>query len=229
VAPVTVRRTRAPAQLASYRLPRALVLIRRRALRLIGGATLVLLMLVGTACGTNSSHSDDASSHHPDAGPTSHATRSTSTSPSPSTDPQAATKQKIIAAILASERDEITAVKQHDPKSPALGKHAVEPAKSQLEYHVEQYLHFGWIPAGVGDLHARVDSLNPNASPPSATVRTCEEPPKLLDLKTGKPVKSKAAGLHPATTTLIHKNGKWFVYFTKLEKDKKCSPSATLS
>jgi hypothetical protein len=226
VAPVTDRRTRARAQPSCYRLPCSHVRIRRRAPRLIGGAALALVALVGTACGT-STHPDGTSSHHPDAVPTSRPARSTS--PSPSTDPQAATKQKIIAAIVASERDEITAVKQHDSKSPALGKHAVEPAKSQLEYHVEQYLHFGWIPAGVGNLHARVNSLNLNASPPSATVRTCEEPPKLLDLKTGKPVKSKAAGLHPATTTLIHKNRNWFVYFTKLEKDKKCSPSATSS
>jgi hypothetical protein len=160
------------------------------------------------------------SSGRPTASPA--PTLSTAT-PSASADPTAAVQAQLIAAYVGTYTDVEAAVRRHDASSPLLARHAIPPAEYQLQTDVEQYLKLGVLPAGVPALHARVASLALAGSSPQATLIACPAALRLLDLKTGKPVKSRSLPPNPFTVTLQTVQGRWVVSFFKADRNKTCS------
>lgn len=142
---------------------------------------------------------------------------SSSSSPSPSV------QSLLLAAYEGTYTDVEAAVRKHDSNSPLLGRHAVPPAKFQLQTDVEQYLRLGVVPAGVPALHAVVASLDETSSPETATLTSCPAVLRLLDLKTGKPVQSKSLPPNPFTVTLQTSQGHWVVSYFKVNRRKTCS------
>lgn len=142
---------------------------------------------------------------------------SSSSAPSPSV------QSLLLAAYDGTYTDVEAAVRKHDSNSPLLGRHAVPPAKFQLQTDVEQYLKLGVVPVGIPALHAKVASLDLTTSPNQAILTACPGAPRLVDLKTGKPVKERALPPNPFTVTLQTTQGHWAVSYFKINRSKTCS------
>lgn len=142
---------------------------------------------------------------------------------SPSSNPTDAVQAQLLAAYEGTYSDVEAAVRKHDASSALLARHAIPPAEDQLQTDVEQYLKLGVVPAGVPALHATVTSLELSSSPEQATLTSCPAALRLLDLKTGKPVKSRSLPPNPFTVTLQTTQGHWVVSYFKADRSKTCS------
>lgn len=172
---------------------------------------LCCLTLAAAACSSTS----PGAQAPPSQPVTSPASSSSSSSPS--------VESLLLAAYEGTYTDVEAAVRKHDSNSPLLGRHAIAPAEYQLQTAVEQYLRLGVVPAGVPALHARVMSLDLSASPEQATLKSCPAAVQLVDLKTGKPAKSRSLPPNPFTVTLQTVQGRWKVSYFKANRRATCS------
>lgn len=129
----------------------------------------------------------------------------------------------MIAAYNATFADVEAAVRAGDAQSPLLGRHAIPPAEYQLQTDVEQFLKLGVVPAGAPVLHAKVTSLDLTGVPEQATLVSCPEALRLLDLRTGQLVTSKSLPPNPFTVTLQTTLGRWVVSYFQADRSKTCS------
>jgi hypothetical protein len=173
---------------------------------------LCILALPVAACSNSSPTPQSQASTPPVTSPV-----SSSSAPTPSV------QSLLIAAYEGTYTDVEAAVRKHNSSSPLLAQHAIGPAKYQLQTAVEQYLRLGVVPAGVPALHATVTSLDLSSSPEQATLKSCPAAIKLLDLKTGKPAKSKSLPPNPFTVTLQTVQGRWKVSYFKADRRTTCS------
>lgn len=139
--------------------------------------------------------------------------RPTTASPSPTPDKVAIAKLEILAAYRGTFADMDQAVAHGNRNDPALDRHAIAGARTQLVAAVDFYLQQGVVPKGVPQAEIAFKSLDLYSHPPLATLQSCVDSSKvpLVDAKTGKPAKGffSRPTLDTALMTVWH--SRWVV------------------
>lgn len=169
---------------------------------LLRGATAAAILAVATSGCSDAAQMSASRSPSP-----------TAASPSPTPDKVAIAKQEILAAYRGTFADMDVAVAHGNRNDPALDRHAIAGARTQLVAAVDFYLQQGVVPKGVPQAKIAFKSLDLYSDPPLATLQTCVDSSKvpLVDAKTGKPARGffSRPTLDTALMTVWH--GRWVV------------------